>query len=103
MSKSTRQRRRSSPQKKRNRLPLILVAVGAILIVGAIWATAVGEEADSLPAVSGGPRMVISPESVDYGDVKLNTLVETVFTVQNTGDQPLRILGEPKVELVEGC
>ena len=103
MSKSKRRRGRSAPQRKRNRLPLVIVAGGAMLIAGTIWAATSGEKADFVPAVTGAPRMVISQERVDYGDVKLNTPVETVFTIQNTGDQPLRILGEPQVELVEGC
>lgn len=56
-----------------------------------------------VPEVTGSPRVAVAQEVVDYGDVKLNTTVQTVFEVQNVGDESLSILGEPRVELVEGC
>ena len=56
-----------------------------------------------IPVVTGAPRVVVDQELVDYGEVKFDTSIETVFRVRNVGDQPLKILGEPQVELVEGC
>jgi hypothetical protein len=47
--------------------------------------------------------MEIAQERVDYGDVKVNTPIETIFHIRNVGDQPLQILGEPQVEVVRGC
>jgi hypothetical protein len=58
---------------------------------------------DSTPPVTGGPRLEVSPESFDLGDVKLDTPVEAVFELRNVGGQALLIQGEPLVELVEGC
>lgn len=56
------------------------------------------------PEVTGAPRLEVLPQDViDYGEVKLGEVVTTVYTVRNVGDQPLTILGEPRVELVEGC
>ena len=100
---SKRRRKGYAPQGKRNRLPLLLVAAGAILIVGIMWVTTGRDKTDFVPAVSGAPRLVVAQDKVDYGDVKLNTPIETVFTIQNAGDRPLEILGEPQVELVDGC
>ncbi len=56
------------------------------------------------PEVAGAPRLEVLPQDViDYGAVKLGEVVTTVYTVRNVGDRPLTILGEPRVELVEGC
>jgi hypothetical protein len=40
---------------------------------------------------------------VDEGYRKFNTSVRTTFRLSNVGDQPLQILGQPQVQLVEGC
>jgi hypothetical protein len=50
-----------------------------------------------------GPRLAVEQDIIDEGDQKLNDYVETTFTLQNIGDEPLKIMGEPQVELVEGC
>lgn len=56
------------------------------------------------PAVSGAPRVeVVQDDVLDYGNVKLGTTVTTEYTVRNVGDEQLVVLGEPRVELVEGC
>lgn len=51
----------------------------------------------------GGPRIVVQEESYDYGEVKLEDWVEAVFHVQNVGDAPLTIIGQPAVRTIEGC
>jgi hypothetical protein len=57
-----------------------------------------------VPEITGAPRLEVLPQDViDYGDIKLNTTINTEYTVRNVGDEPLTILGEPRVELVEGC
>ncbi len=55
------------------------------------------------PEVTGEPRAKLDQTELDYGDVKLNTTITSEFKVRNVGDQPLQILGEPVVELIEGC
>jgi len=79
------------------------MVVGALLLgAGLAFATG-GFGTEVPPTVTGAPRVAVSQEVVDYGEIKVDTPVETVFRVQNIGDQPLKILGEPQVELVEGC
>jgi len=58
---------------------------------------------DVKPTTTGAPRVMVPQESLDYGDVKLGSTVEAVFEVRNTGDEPLIILGDPQVEVVQGC
>ena len=56
------------------------------------------------PQVLGAPRLaVLSEEIVDHGDVIVNRFVETEFVVQNVGDEMLVIMGNPRIEVVEGC
>ena len=112
MTRSKNQRR--SRRKSNNNLQWIVGGLigGAVLIIAAF---ALGvfqsdEKSSQQPfdpnfesEVSGAPRVEVNQEIVDYGDVKLGTTVNTVFNVRNIGDEPLQILGEPRVELVEGC
>ncbi len=108
---------RSSTKKKHRRgartasalsWPVLVAAIGmvAVLAGAIIWFFSnnqAGASSDFVPEVSGAPRLEVSEELVDYGDVRLNTNIETVFRVRNVGDRPLQILGEPQVELVQGC
>jgi hypothetical protein len=89
--------------------------IGILLVIGAVVVLSQGDndkpsssgstqiDPDFTPAVTGAPRVSVSQDYIDYGDVKLGTTVTTTFDVRNIGDQPLAILGEPRVELVEGC
>lgn len=76
-----------------------LVSVGGVLV----WLVSRSRTDNVTPEVTGAPSLEVAQELVDYGDVKVNTPVETVFRVRNVGDEALVILGEPQVELVEGC
>jgi hypothetical protein len=81
-------------------LVLALVSIGGVLL----WLVSRGSRsANFTPEVEGAPSVSVSQDTFDYGDVRVNTPVETVFRVQNMGDQPLLVLGEPQVELIEGC
>lgn len=83
-----------------------LVAAIALLVVAVLSSQNGGTgsaPAAFTPTYTGGPRVEVAQEVFDYGAVKLNTPVETVFRVRNVGDAPLEILGEPQVRLVEGC
>ncbi len=95
---------------------LPVVVAGALLLMGAAaillgqknkdeTSSSGSERFDSnfKPEVSGAPRVSVPQDNFDYGAVKLGETIETVFDVRNTGDQPLVILGEPRVELIEGC
>jgi hypothetical protein len=55
------------------------------------------------PEVTGAARAEIEETSIDHGTLRFEQPVESVFRVRNVGDQTLLILGEPRVELVEGC
>jgi hypothetical protein len=110
----SKNRRRSNRRKANNNMQWIIggLAGGAVLIIAAlVLGVFQGDDSASPqpfdpnfePEVTGAPSVAVDQEVIDYGDVKLGTTVTTVFNVRNVGDEPLQILGEPRVELVEGC
>jgi hypothetical protein len=78
---------------------LWLVVAGAVLLVAGglaiLW--------NGSQATTGSPRLTVDKTEVDEGYVKLETPVRSEFTLTNVGDGPLQIVGEPQVQLVEGC
>ncbi|MDX1994552.1 MAG: hypothetical protein SF029_19375 [bacterium] len=71
----------------------------AVIILGSQPAV----DEDFEPEVTGAPSMVVDNDTQNYGNVSFGQPVNAVFTLRNVGDEPLRILGEPSVELVRGC
>ena len=88
-------------------LILLGATVGVLVLVAAVMLINQQQQSspppDYVPDVTGAPRVAVAEDVVDYGDVQLNSTIETVFRVENVGDQPLHIQGEPQVELIEGC
>lgn len=87
-------------------LPVVLVLVGATLVIIVLLLTRPGQTglpANFTPQTNGAPRVEVAEDFLDYGSVQFESPVEAVFRVRNVGDQPLQVLGEPQVELIEGC
>lgn len=105
MSKKSRTKKQPAPPPRR--LPwLWLVAGGTVLLIvgglAAMWGWP-GTGPAVTPVVSGSPRLDVDRTEVDEGYIKLGRTIRTTFTLANVGDQPLKILETPQVELVEGC
>ncbi|MCO6453510.1 MAG: DUF1573 domain-containing protein [Caldilineales bacterium] len=79
-----------------------MMAVG-VLLLAVVAFLLIGQNQPNGSVNAKGPRLEVDQTSVDYGQVKLNTPIETVFTLRNTGDAPLVIEKTPQVELIEGC
>jgi len=108
MSKATDRHQRQHPKIEATTRPKWLfpvIMVGAsVLLVGVIFTLMQASRREPYtPEVTGGPSAAIDQLYFDYGDVVNNSWVETIFHVTNVGDQDLIILGEPLVEVVEGC
>jgi len=108
-SKTSRQQPhgRPVPSARASRRPLIL-AGGALLVIlfGALLLQRSGTrpEVRRTPTlVAGQPRLVVDRETIDFGNVPINRPVRAVFRLSNAGDKPLRITGEPLVEVRAGC
>jgi hypothetical protein len=84
-------------------VPAILVGLGLVLSAIALLLLRDGQSQPFTPEITGKPKAVLDQTYFDYGDVRFNTPVETVIRVKNVGDEPLNILGEPQVQVVEGC
>ena len=86
--------------------PFVVMAVGAVLIIAAsflVWRGSNSSSTGSAPQTAGSARLSVDRTTIDFGKVPLDKLVKAEFKIKNVGDQPLRILGEPRVELVKGC
>jgi hypothetical protein len=84
------------------------IAGGVVLVIAALALVSRQNDSPSQkafdpkfePTVTGAPRVEVLPQdTVDYGNVKLGTTINTVFNVRNVGDEPLIVLGEPKSNL----
>lgn len=83
---------------------LPVIVVGAIAAILAIIALVTGSRDEPFePQVTGAPRAEVDRNSIDHGTISFEQPVESVFRIRNIGDQPLMILGEPRVQLMEGC
>ncbi len=108
MTKSKQNPSPRQEQKDTSTRPRWLLFAGligiVILIIGALIAIINGRQQEPYsPQVTGRPNAEVDQTLLDYGNVQFETPVEAVFHVKNTGDKPLYILGEPRVELLQGC
>ena len=96
---------RRTQQKPPRSLPLALIAVGVVVLGGALLAAlAARPPADSVPVeVTGAPRLKVDRLSENLGDIPLGRTVEVSFQVANVGDQPLRFSEAPYITVAEGC
>jgi hypothetical protein len=103
MSKKTRSRK-NKPSSRQSLWPW-LAGIGLLLLIvgGAlVWITSSPGTAVT-PEVVGAPKLAVDQTVVDEGYMQYNAPVRTTYRLSNVGDQPLKIVGQPMVELVEGC
>jgi hypothetical protein len=107
MGKKSRRKRKQKRQPPPRGFPWLWLAVGGavLLVAGALvvlqpWS---GDEPQVTPQVDGAPRLMVDRTTVEEGYIKYDVPIRTAFRLSNVGDQPLKILGEPQVRLVEGC
>ncbi|MCC7367859.1 MAG: hypothetical protein IT306_05525 [Chloroflexi bacterium] len=104
MSKRTRKAHQRSVAR-----PLLLA--GGLLVLTVIVAALVWTEPGWLQSgtarvatdASAPGRLVASEATVDLGRVPFDKMVEGKFSLANTGGQPVRLTGNPKVQMLEGC
>ncbi len=52
---------------------------------------------------TGGPKLAVDRDKIDFGTVPLNKPVEAAFKLTNAGDKPLQIEGKPTIDVQKGC
>lgn len=82
-------------------LAIIAGAAVLLVVVGlAVW----WSSATSSPQTgSSTAKLVVDRTTIDDGYVKFGVPVQATFKLSNSGSQPLQVLEQPKVELIEGC
>ncbi len=98
--------KKQSPRSKlQQRPPILPLTIGVVFVVAVIVVLVAASKQGSStpPEVSGAPRARLDQTQIDLGAVRFEQQVESIFRLKNVGDLPLIILGEPRVELLQGC
>ena len=98
---STKSKPKATP--RRNLMPLWLVLAGLGLILAAGWAVLGSSQPKANVEVKGASRLKVQNDRIDRGNVRLGTPVRDEIRVTNVGDQPLRFVEAPYIEVKEGC
>jgi hypothetical protein len=80
---------------------LALVSILGILVASACSAPAPASTPPASGTASGG--LVAQQASVDLGQVPFGVQAEGRFDLTNTSDQPVKLLAQPEVKMLEGC
>jgi hypothetical protein len=105
MSRSKRRKQKNVlgliPQKQ---MPIMLAIFGLLVIgIAALLIVNNGPASGFTPKVTGAPAIEVEQSFFDLGDVTLGRTVQVAYEIRNEGDQVLRILEAPQVEVREGC
>ncbi len=99
--------RKSVAPPSRSPWPFVVMGAGALLIIVIgflVWRSSnASQKASTPPEVTGSARLTVDRDTIDFGKVSLGQTVEAQFKLKDVGDQPLKIVGSPRVELVKGC
>ncbi len=82
---------------------IMLLATGALLLIGAFFAFNRPSQSKAAIEVTGSPSLKVDKQKVDLGNIQLGQTVNVKFSLTNVGDQTLRFTKTPFVEVVEGC
>ncbi|MDZ4159133.1 MAG: hypothetical protein U1B80_05010 [Anaerolineaceae bacterium] len=93
-----------NPEPQRSRLPLWLALAGLGLVLIAGWLLRSNDaQLKANVEVKGAPRLKVEKDIIDHGDIKLGNQIRDDIRVTNIGDQPLRFIEAPYIEVREGC
>ena len=98
---SRRNRSRATPHRGRT-IALIGGLASLVLVVLAyVWLQPTPARVAADPNAAG--RLVASSSTVDLGRVPFDQLAEARFELANTGSGTVHLVGNPKVQMLEGC
>lgn len=106
VNKPTRGKRKAASPARHSPFALYL-GLGVLLFIVAglalVWRPGSRETTGAPAQLADGPRLAVDKEEIDFGPVPINKAVKAAFRLTNIGDQPLQVLGEPRIEVREGC
>jgi hypothetical protein len=83
---------------------VIGIATGIILLGGALLVIRSNSVGNMVaPKVTGAPAIEVEQSYFNLGDIRFNTMARVIYMITNVGDQPLKILERPQVQVLEGC
>lgn len=82
--------------------PVIGIAV-VVVLIGAFLLINQSNQSGVAITVNGQPHVAVDKSVVDFGDVHFDKPVTATFTVSNSGDQPLKLVQPPQLEVLQGC
>ncbi len=89
------------PRRTRLRWIVAIAGLAALVVTFAGWRTQQAGVSDPVPG--GRPALLVTPGSIDLGDVRLGDWATASLQVMNTGTGLLRFQSRPWVSVVEGC
>jgi hypothetical protein len=80
------------------------VVLLAAVLLAAVWSVCPPNAgAGAPPSGTGGARLAVDRELIDFGRQPYGKVVQAIFTLRNTGDQILLLPSSLGIEVVEGC
>ncbi len=76
---------------KRNVVIIVGVLVGLLAVVFGVMLSQRGQEVSGVQDKRSGPKITISPDEYDWGDIQIDEKALATFTVTNSGDENLLI------------
>ena len=103
MSRQSRRARSHTRRHTRSRAFLLLGFVIALVagVAALAWAQTPSREVATDASAPG--RLVAVQPTVDLGRVPFDRMTEGRFELDNTGGDMVRLVGAPKVRMLEGC
>jgi hypothetical protein len=87
--------------------PTVWLAVAGIVLLVAGLAVllrpSAGAATAQAPVHTGGAKLAVDQEKIDFGTVPLDKTVQATFKLTNVGDQQLVIEGTPQIQVKKGC
>ncbi|RPI30196.1 MAG: DUF1573 domain-containing protein [Chloroflexota bacterium] len=105
MKPPTKAERTANRLRQRRQRAIAMMALGGVLLLA--LAALLFKQLQPAPKidseVTGAPSLRVDQEKIDLGDVKLGQTVSATFRLTNVGDEPLKLVKDPYIEVVEGC
>ena len=92
------------PRSRGGRLLIPTLLSLAVVVGVATWFFFFQKSPQSFAAqYTGGPRLLVDKELIDFGTVRFERMVDARFRLRNVGDQLLHLAVNPQVKAIEGC